>query len=95
MNQKIREALCDMGHEEAVVFDGPDYDEAIVGVTDDGQVVYDFDRMVQILVERDGMERLEAIDFIDYNTIRALQYIENPPIIMNKLQLEEENHGTD
>ena len=95
MNQKIREALCDMGHEEAVVFDGPDYDEAIVGVTDDGQVVYDFDRMVQILVERDGMERLEAIDFIDYNTIRALQYIENPPIVMNKLQLEEEHHGTD
>ena len=95
MNQKIREALCDMGHEEAVLFDGPDYDEAIVGVTDDGQVVYDFDRMVQILVERDGMERLEAIDFIDYNTIRALQYIENPPIVMNKLQLEEEHHGTD
>ena len=95
MNQKIREALCDMGHEEAVVFDGPDYDEAIVGVTDEGQVVYDFDRMVQILVERDGMEPLAAIDFIDYNTIRALPYVENAPIIMRKLQLEEEHHGTD
>ena len=39
MNQKIRDALCDMGYEDAVIFDGPDYDEAIVGVTDGGQVV--------------------------------------------------------
>ena len=28
MNQLIRDALCDMGHEEAVIFDGPDFDEA-------------------------------------------------------------------
>lgn len=64
MNQKIRDALCDMGHEEALLFDGPDYDEAIVGVTDEGQVVYDYDKMVQILVERDGMEEMEAIEWI-------------------------------
>ena len=95
MNDKIREALCDMGHEEAVIFDGPDYDEAIVGVTDEGQVVYDFDRMVQILVERDGLDPLEAIDFIDYNSIRALPYVENPPIVMHRLYREEEHHGTD
>ena len=35
MNQDIRDALCDMGHEEAVIFDGPDYDEAIIGVTEE------------------------------------------------------------
>ena len=40
MNQDIRNALCDMGHEEAIVFDNPDYDEAIIGVTDEGQVIY-------------------------------------------------------
>lgn len=27
MNQLIRDALCDMGHEAAVIFDGPDYEE--------------------------------------------------------------------
>ena len=53
MNQDIRDALCEMGHEEAVVFDGPDYDEAIVGVTDESQVIYDYDKMVEILVARD------------------------------------------
>lgn len=55
MKQKIRDALCDMGYEEAVIFDSPDYDEAIVGVTEEGLVVYDFDKMVEILVNRDGM----------------------------------------
>lgn len=94
MNQTIRDALCDMGHEEALLFDNPDYDEAIVGVTDEGQVVYDYDKMVQILVERDGYEEMEAIEWIEYNTIRALPYYKNPPIVMNRLRLEEEDHGT-
>ena len=95
MNQKIRDALCDMGHEEAVIFDGPDYDEAIVGVTDEGQVVYDYDKMVQILVERDGMEEMEAIEWIEYNTIRALPYFENAPIVMNRLRLENDEQQTE
>ena len=95
MNQKIRDALCDMGHEEAVIFDGPDYDEAIVGVTDEGQVVYDYDKMVQILVERDGMEEMEAIEWIEYNTIRALPYVENAPIIMHRLRLEDDDQQTE
>ena len=89
MNELIRDALCEMGHEEALLFDGPDYDEAILGVTEEGQVVYDYDKMVQILVERDGYEELEAIEFIEYNTIRALPYFENAPIVMNRIRLEE------
>ena len=89
MRQDPREALCDMGYDEAVVFDNPDYDDAIIGVTDEGRVVYDFDAMVKILVERDGMDATEAIEFIEYNTIRAIPYAgENPPIIMTQLQLE-------
>lgn len=85
MNPNVREILCDMGYDDSIVFDGPDYDEAIVGVTDEGQVVYDFELMVKCLVDQ-GMTELEAIDFIEYNTIRALPYAgENPPIIMNRL----------
>ena len=84
-----REAICDMGYEEAVVFDNPDYDDAIVGVTDDGNVVYDFDAMVKILVDRDGMTDEEAVDFISYNTIRAIPYAgPNHPIVMFRI-LEE------
>lgn len=90
MKQEIRDALCDMGHEEAVIFDGPDYDEAIIGVTEEGRVVYDYDKMVQILVERDGMKEIEAIDFIEYNSIRALPYVENAPVVMTRMRLEDQ-----
>lgn len=80
-----RDILCDMGYEDAVVFDKPDYDDAIVGVTDEGRVIYDFDLMVQCLVDQ-GMTEMEAVEWIEYNTIRALPYAgENPPIIMNRL----------
>ena len=62
MNQLIRDALCNMGHADAVIFDCP--------------------------------------DFIEYNTMRALEYMnlpdarEKPPIVMNRLHLEEDDHGT-
>lgn len=89
MELSKRDILCEMGYDDAVVFDNPDYDDAIIGVTDEGRVVYDYDAMVKILVERDGMDETEAIEFIEYNTIRALPYAgDNPPIIMTQLQLE-------
>lgn len=90
MNQKTRDALCDMGHEEAVVFDGPDYDDAIVGVTDEGRVIYDYNAMVRCLMQQDGISEEEAIEFIEYNTMRALQYAgPEAPIIMNPLSIIE------
>lgn len=89
MNQDIRDAICDMGYEEAVVFDCPDYDEAIVGVTEEGRVVYDFDMMVNCLRISEGMSEIEAIEFIEYNSIRALPYAENAPIVMTRLRLDD------
>ena len=84
-----RQAICDMGYEEAVVFDAPDYDDAIVGVSDDGNVIYDFDAMVKILQERDGMTDEEAVDFISYNTMRSIPYAgEHPPIIIYRIPEE-------
>ena len=34
MNEQIRAAICDMGHDEAVIFDGPDYDRKDHGKLD-------------------------------------------------------------
>lgn len=79
----VRDVLCDMGYEETIVFDNPEYDEAIVGVSDEGRTVYDYERMVQILMLRDGMDEEEATDFVSYNTMRAAPYAgEFAPIIM-------------
>ena len=87
MNKDIRDCICDMGFEDAVLFIKPDFDNAIVGVTEEGQVVYDFDKMVEDMAQRDGISGLEAIEFIGYNTMRAIPYMPNPkPIIMYSIE---------
>ncbi len=81
-----RETICEMGYEEAVVFETPDFDAAIIGVSEEGKIVYDYEAMVEQLCQKDGMTRDEAVEFIDYNTIRALPYAgENAPVIMYRL----------
>jgi hypothetical protein len=60
--------------EEALRFDNPSFDTAIVGIDYFGRLVYDYDRMIAELMDKDDMTEEEAIDFIDYNTIRSLPY---------------------
>ena len=81
-----REKLADAGYEAVVVFDTPDYDEALIGITEDDGAVYDLDLMIAHLVRTEGMDELEALDFIEYNTIRALPYVENAPVIIRRLE---------
>lgn len=69
--------------EDTIVFDNPNFDNSIIGVTTDGKAVYDYDKMVAELMEDDDISEQEAIDFIDYNTIRAIPYAgEMAPVIM-------------
>lgn len=75
--------------EEAIVFDQPSYDGSIIGVTTDDKVVYDFDKMVEELMHDEGWSYDDAIDWIEFNTIRSLPYAgENGPIIMYRLNLK-------
>lgn len=75
--------LCDMGYEDSAVFKNPDYDEAIIGVTPDGSVIYDFYLMVNHLMTHDGMTEMDAIEFIDQDVMRVIPYMgEYPPIII-------------
>jgi hypothetical protein len=77
------ERLLDVGYEDAPHFINPDYEYALVGVTDDGRVVYDFDKMVEYLMNKEGWSDIEAIDWIEYNVIRSIPYMgEKSPIIV-------------
>ena len=78
-----REMLADMGYEDSIVFENPDYDDAIVGVSEDDRVIYDFDLMVRCLMAEDDMTEPEAIEFIEYNTLRSLPFAgDGAPIVM-------------
>ena len=82
-----RQLLVDFGYENSTIFENPSYDAAIIGVSTDGQVIYDYDKMIGCLMDEDNMTYDEAVDFIDYNTIRALPYAgEGAPIVMYKFR---------
>ena len=68
--------------ERAIVFNNPSFDNSIIGTTIDGRVVYCYEKMVAELMADEGIEMQEAIDWIDYNTIRALPYIDRSPVVM-------------
>lgn len=69
--------------EEAIVFDNMSYDNSIVGVTTDGRVVYDYDKMIEELMQDEEWSYEDAVEWIEYNTVRSLPYGgPGAPIIM-------------
>ena len=76
----------DLLPEETIVFENPDYDDALIGLSTDGRAVYALEKMVECLVREDGMTEMEALEFIGFNTVRALGYIEGGPIIVEALE---------
>lgn len=78
--------IMDAGYEDVVILTDFSYDDALIGVTEDNRAVYDYDKMVAWLVETEGWSEEEAIEWIEYNTIRALPYAgPNAPIIIYPL----------
>lgn len=65
------------------MFENPSYDKSIVGISSSGQLVYDYEKMVEEFMEDNNCDYDEAVDFIDYNTMRALPYEgEYKPIVI-------------
>lgn len=80
------EKILDAGYDDVLLLKDYSYDDALIGVTEDGRAVYDFDKMVDWLMETEGFEELDAIEWIEYNTIRALPYFgPEAPIVMRPL----------
>lgn len=81
-----REKIENAGYEDVVIFDNPSFDDALIGVSTDDQAVYDFEKMVECLMVEDGMSYEEAAEFIGYNTIRSLPYVEGAPIVVYAIE---------
>ena len=74
---------CDVSSIEGLTVLDPRYlDTAIIGVTDDNRVVYDYDKLRTAFMKAEGWDEEESDDWINYNTIRSLPYIPNSPVIM-------------
>lgn len=82
---QLKEDLINNGYDEVMIFENPGFVEAFIGVSIDNRAVYDYEKMISCLMEEDEMTEEEAIEFIDYNTIRSLPYYDNAPIIVRPI----------
>ena len=83
VNLEIRSKL----NPDIVVFDNYAYDNAIIGMTFDGRAIYCYELMIEELTW-EGFSEIDAIEWIEYNTIRALPYMgSKAPLIVNEVFL--------
>lgn len=81
------EKLLSAGYEGITYLTNYSYDDALIGVSEDGRAIYDFNKMVEWLMSTEHFTEFEAVDWIEYNTIRALPYMgPKAPIIMYPLE---------
>tara|TARA_R110000824_G_scaffold20903_8_gene78383 strand:+ start:2536 stop:2805 length:270 start_codon:yes stop_codon:yes gene_type:complete len=75
--------------EGLVLVDG--FDDAFMGlgsrVNDDDVAIYDEEKMIDILINRDEMSAEEAREYFEYN-IRGAFYGERTPIYLSRLIME-------
>lgn len=69
----LKDTLVELEYEGVTVADG--FDEAAIGVVERcGQppiVIYDQEKCIDLLVQRDGMTAEEAIEYFDFNVLGA------------------------
>ena len=81
------ERILNAEYEDVVYLTNYSYDDALIGISDDNRAVYDYNKMIEWLVKTEGFTEEEAIEWIDYNTIRALPYAgSKAPIIMHHIE---------
>lgn len=63
----VGDLLLEYGYDGVVYFTNPSYTRAFLGVSTDDRAIYDFDLMVESLMEEEGMTEEDAAEWIDYN----------------------------
>ena len=85
MAMNAEEKLLENGYEGVKYLTDFSYDTALIGVSHDDRAIYDYDLMVEWLMEVEDFTEEEAVEWIDYNTIRALSYMgEDGPIVLHR-----------
>ena len=79
----VSERIIEAGWEDILIFSDYSYDDALIGISIDNRAVYDFDKMVEWLCEKEKFTETDAIEWIEYNTLRALPYMgASAPIVV-------------
>ena len=82
--EALNEYIEDEGIEEDVLLlEDHTFDKSVIGISVDGRIIYSLEKMVEEFCEDEECDELEAFEWLDYNTMRALPYMgSRRPIIM-------------
>ena len=91
MNQTLTETLTDLGAEDALLMDG--FDDCILGILerfgiDQPIVVYDREKVIAKLIDRDGMTHEEALDFYYFNQLGGWHGEKTPAFLIKMSENE-------
>lgn len=81
----VADKLALWGYEDVMIFENPSYDDALIGVSTDNRAIYDYGLMMEWLQNNYEWDYDESVEWIEYNTIRALPYYPNAPIVIRRL----------
>ena len=71
-------------YEGAIQIDG--YEESCIGYSDDGHLVYSYERMIEQIMMEDGCTREAAADHLDFNIMHSYKGTgSRHPIIMYEI----------
>ena len=87
----INELVAEYGFDDdgVIIFENYDYASAFIGFTHDGRAVYNYELMLDYLIDEQGFIYEDAVEWIDYNTIRAIGYNSKDPIILFPINNED------
>lgn len=93
-NAELKDMIADMVTDEEeldniIVLEGDEFADGAIGITESNELVYSYSRLVKSLSEKTDMTEVDAMEWLDYNTIRSLPYMErhgNVPIIIHEFK---------
>lgn len=75
--------------DKIIILEGDEFADGFVGLSLDNQAVYSYEKLVESLTNANSdWTHEQAVEWIEYNTIRALPYMAsegNAPIIIHEL----------
>ena len=82
-NKKITELLGQADPKALRLEPNTTFDQAIIGLTSDGRIAYSENKILLSLQDVEGMEYEEALEWYEYNTVKAIAYAgKKAPIII-------------
>ena len=84
----LSEYLESLG-QNTIVLEPEYFDNAIIGINEEGQLIYSYEKLIDAYMEGEKCEYEEAMEWIDYNTLRAIPYMgEKQPIVSMPIPIE-------